>query len=120
MSSSGQSSVDISKLTVYELLLLRQQADKILKKRITSEKAALLRQLKELEHYEATIANHQPADLAHSSGECSKSKESAKRSAPPKFRDLDSAATWSGRGKQPRWLREAIANGRAIEDFRIK
>ncbi|XHS76962.1 H-NS family nucleoid-associated regulatory protein [Burkholderiaceae bacterium UC74_6] len=25
--------------------------------------------------------------------------------------------TWGGRGKRPRWLQEALANGRKLEDF---
>jgi DNA-binding protein H-NS len=27
--------------------------------------------------------------------------------------------TWSGRGKQPRWLVAAIKSGRKIDDFKI-
>ncbi len=34
-----------------------------------------------------------------------RSKKTAKRSAAePKFKDPNSGATWSGRGKQPKWL----------------
>lgn len=37
--------------------------------------------------------------------EGSRSKKTAKRSgAEPKFKDPASGATWSGRGKQPKWL----------------
>jgi DNA-binding protein H-NS len=38
----------------------------------------------------------------------------------PKFRNPeDASVTWSGRGKQPRWLTELLAAGRAADDFRI-
>ena len=37
---------------------------------------------------------------------------------PARFRD-DQGNTWSGRGLQPKWLREAIAAGNALESFRI-
>lgn len=38
----------------------------------------------------------------------------------PKYRNPDNPAeTWSGRGKQPRWLALAIAQGRSIDEFRI-
>ena len=38
----------------------------------------------------------------------------------PKYRNPDNPAeTWSGRGKQPRWMALAIANGRSLEDFKI-
>ena len=37
-----------------------------------------------------------------------------------KFRNPDDPSiTWSGRGRQPRWLNKLLAAGRAIDDFRI-
>jgi DNA-binding protein H-NS len=40
---------------------------------------------------------------------------------PPKYRDPANAAnTWTGRGKQPRWLAAYTGNGRKAEDFLIK
>ncbi len=39
----------------------------------------------------------------------------------PKYRNPANAAeTWTGRGKQPRWLAAYAAQGRDIEDFLIK
>lgn len=43
-------------------------------------------------------------------------KKSAKSSA-AKFSD-GGGNVWSGRGPRPRWLREALAAGRSIEDFK--
>jgi DNA-binding protein H-NS len=38
----------------------------------------------------------------------------------PKYRDpANTANTWSGRGKQPRWLASYTSQGRALEEFRI-
>lgn len=38
----------------------------------------------------------------------------------PKYRDTENAANvWAGRGKQPKWLVEALAHGRKLEDFLI-
>jgi DNA-binding protein H-NS len=38
----------------------------------------------------------------------------------PKYRNpANPAETWSGRGKQPRWLATAVANGGRLEDFKI-
>lgn len=31
----------------------------------------------------------------------------------------DKAQTWTGRGRQPRWITEAIAGGKQLADFRI-
>lgn len=36
----------------------------------------------------------------------------------PKYRN-DQGQTWSGRGKKPRWLQEALAAGASLESFRI-
>ena len=38
----------------------------------------------------------------------------------PRYRNPDNhSETWSGRGKQPRWLAAALTRGRAIEEFKI-
>jgi DNA-binding protein H-NS len=37
----------------------------------------------------------------------------------PKFRNPNPPhQTWSGRGKQPRWIREVLAEGRQLDDLR--
>ncbi|WP_016850206.1 H-NS family nucleoid-associated regulatory protein, partial [Xanthomonas citri] len=39
---------------------------------------------------------------------------------PPKYRNPGNAQeTWTGRGKQPRWLAELTAAGKKVEDFLI-
>jgi DNA-binding protein H-NS len=39
----------------------------------------------------------------------------------PKFRNPDSPSeTWSGRGKQPRWVAALLARGSSLDDFRIQ
>ncbi len=44
----------------------------------------------------------------------------AKKSAPPKFRHPENPAfTWSGRGRQPAWFKEALEAGKAPEDLEI-
>ena len=38
----------------------------------------------------------------------------------PKYRNPANAAeTWTGRGKQPRWLAEMVRNGRTVDEFLI-
>jgi DNA-binding protein H-NS len=37
----------------------------------------------------------------------------------PKYRDASTGTTWTGRGKQPKWLVEALKAGRKMEDFKI-
>jgi len=38
----------------------------------------------------------------------------------PAYRNPDnSAETWTGKGRQPKWLRDALANGLRLEDLAI-
>jgi DNA-binding protein H-NS len=37
----------------------------------------------------------------------------------PKYRDAATGATWTGRGKQPRWLAAALKGGKKLNDFLI-
>lgn len=37
----------------------------------------------------------------------------------PKYRHPHTGQTWSGRGKQPRWLADAIAAGQSMEIFAL-
>lgn len=43
-----------------------------------------------------------------------------KRVVAPKYRHPDTQATWTGRGKAPRWLTEAEAQGQSRETFLIQ
>lgn len=37
-----------------------------------------------------------------------------------RFRNpADESQTWTGRGRQPKWIAEALAGGKSIDDFRI-
>lgn len=51
-------------------------------------------------------------------------KKAARKSlgkVPPKYRDpANPENTWTGRGKQPRWLAAYTGEGRNLEDFLIK
>src|SRR5262245_55364862 len=53
-----------------------------------------------------------------------KAPVSARRAYPPvspKYRNPDNPSeTWSGRGRQPRWLVALLRAGGRIDDFRIK
>ena len=44
-----------------------------------------------------------------------------KTPVPPKYRNpADQSQTWSGRGRKPKWIEEALASGGQLEDFRIR
>jgi DNA-binding protein H-NS len=43
-----------------------------------------------------------------------------KRPVPPKYRHPETGATWTGRGKPPRWITGAEAEGRQRTEFLIE
>ncbi|GAB3753888.1 H-NS histone family protein [Lysobacter olei] len=48
-------------------------------------------------------------------------KSTAGSKVTPKYRNPgNSTETWSGRGKQPRWLAALTASGRSLDEFLIK
>lgn len=38
---------------------------------------------------------------------------------PPKYRDPESGATWTGRGIRPRWLADGLKSGKPLEYFQV-
>lgn len=50
----------------------------------------------------------------------SKRKKTTRKSVEPRYRSKANAAdTWTGRGKQPRWLVAELEKGAKLEDFLI-
>jgi DNA-binding protein H-NS len=50
-----------------------------------------------------------------------KGSSMAGRPVKPKYRNpADKAETWAGRGRQPRWVVDALKSGKKLDDFLIK
>ena len=61
-----------------------------------------------------------PAKAGAKSGAKKAKKSGDKRSVvAPKYRDSATGMTWTGRGKQPKWLAAYIKSGKKIADFAI-
>src|SRR4051812_22706045 len=104
-------------MSVDDLWSLHEEICRILSARITSEKRELEKRLVILNRgREAIESGHAPISL-NADGK-------ARRKYPqvfPKYRNPQMPSeTWSGRGKQPRWLVAAIQSGRKIDDFKIR
>ena len=105
--------VSLDAMSVDEMWRLHEAIGRILSVRLTSEKRELDKRLAQLCREEKP----QPK---------STDKQSGVRSARkymklfPKYRNpSDPTQTWSGRGKQPRWLTTALTMGHTIEEFVI-
>lgn len=107
---------DLDAMSLDELWELHERVSSILSTRMIAEKEELENRLEQLNHGNK-MSRIGTVDLG------SKSAERTRRKYPrvfPKYQNpSDPKETWSGRGKQPRWLVSALKAGGKIEDFRI-
>jgi len=96
-----------SSLSVDELWILHQEIAAKLTQKILAQKAHLEERLRRI-----GLAN-----------ELTRLNHKRRRPYPPvrpKYRNpKNPAETWSGRGRQPRWLRPQLRSGRDLDDFLI-
>jgi DNA-binding protein H-NS len=109
--------LDLESLSVDDLWSLHENISRILSARITSEKQELEKRLAVLNRGRGAVGIENSEQGFDAPGK-------VRRKYPrvfPKYRNPASPSeTWSGRGKQPRWLVAAIKSGRKIDDFRIR
>lgn len=113
---------EISKLLA-QARLLERQAEKLRKKqisevvkRIKSEIAAY--KLTAVELGFAQPQSKTSAATRKGSARVKSGSSRARGKVDAKYRD-QSGHQWTGRGKMPVWLRDAIASGRRLEEFKV-
>jgi DNA-binding protein H-NS len=93
---------------------------------LLAQKAAIEQQIAEAQRAEragavaqvrALMAEH-GLTLADLSAKSAATKRTGAKVA-PKYRNAATGDTWSGRGLQPKWLKQALASGKQISDFAI-
>ncbi len=106
-----------------DLLAQKAALDKQIEDTRRRERADAIARIKSLmAEYGLTMADLQPSSPGKSAKGPKPSrapKAPSGRKVAPKYRDAATGATWSGRGLQPKWLREALAAGRRIEEFKL-
>jgi DNA-binding protein H-NS len=111
--------IELEAMSVDDLWSLHEKISRILSARITSEKQELEKRLAVLNRGRDAIEG-----AAEITAQTYNANGKARRKYPrvfPKYRNPSMPSeTWSGRGKQPRWLVAAIKSGRKIEDFKIR
>ena len=118
--------MDINNLNTKELADLISQANKrkkVLAKRkpINQVRAAINKMVRGSGYTMEELfgVKAAPATRARKATGAKKAKPGGKVS--PKYRNpANPAETWTGRGKQPRWLAAYVAQGRSAADFLIK
>jgi DNA-binding protein H-NS len=108
--------IDFQGMTVDELWQLYEELSNVLSSRMTLEKRELEKRLAQLHREEQAIV----PDLNYQRGRAEQRERRAYPRVLPKYRNPENPAeTWSGRGKQPRWIVAALDGGRLIDDLLI-
>ena len=111
--------LNLDAMSVGEIWQLHQTVIEVLATRLTAEKHELekrLAQLRREKHQSLALPNEVLSRRI--AGSIQESRKHAK--VPPKYRNPNEPSeTWSGRGKRPRWLTQALLAGQKIEDFVI-
>jgi DNA-binding protein H-NS len=123
-------SIDLSGLSAKELGALIKNAKKqqtiVAKRPAISKVRAQLTKLAQAQGYsvEELFGGAAPAARGRAAGKATKAPAKAVRKlgkVAPKYRNpANPKETWTGRGKQPRWLAAHTAKGKKVEEFLIK
>jgi DNA-binding protein H-NS len=108
--------LNLDAMSTDEMWQLHVEINRLLSARLTSEKRELEKRLARLRR-ENELPQSEAADREFNDA------PQARRNYPrvlPKYQNPNvPSETWSGRGKQPRWLTAALKSGHTIEDFVI-
>ncbi|WP_119156609.1 H-NS family nucleoid-associated regulatory protein [Caldimonas tepidiphila] len=96
--------------TYHELLAQRQELEKQIEAARKQELADAIAKVKALmSQYGLTMA-----DITSSKASSAKGTKVA-----PKYRNAETGETWTGRGRQPKWVEAALASGKKLEDLAV-
>jgi DNA-binding protein H-NS len=100
--------IDLQSMSLDELWQLRETVSSELARRLLADKRVLEKRLDQLT---APL-------VANAAGGKRHRRQYPK--VPPKYRNPESPhQTWSGRGKQPRWVNGVLSTGKTLNDLRI-
>jgi len=111
-------SIKLDTLSVQELEALIQKAQELIaRKQAQQEKLAGARA--EIERI-AREAGVSVDELLVQASKAPRKASAVRKPVAAKYRNpADASQTWSGRGKRPRWLADALAAGKALESFAV-
>jgi DNA-binding protein H-NS len=121
--------VSLKDYSLSDLQKLNSQVQTEIKKRSEKDKKAVLQQLRRVakQHgFELSSLLNQDGAAKPAKGAATKKAQSRKsadkrRKVAPKYRSPDDKSlTWTGRGRQPRWVAEWLSNKGTLEQLAIK
>ncbi len=91
-------------------------------KQIRKDVDVAIRSFEERERKKALAAlEAKAAEMGFSLSDLTGGAGKARKVNPPKFRHPDDATkTWSGRGRQPAWIKDILAAGGSLDDYLIR
>ena len=105
---------------------LQKQIEKLQKQKAALEAknrkpviATIIKSMREYEISPEEIATAYGSGKKPRAAKKTKTAGAPKKAVVPKYRNVETGDTWSGRGKPPRWLSEAEAAGKTRESFLI-
>ena len=114
----SKKSLGLDAMSIDEMWQLHEEISRILSVRLTSEKRQLEKRLAQLRRDQETRRLDSPA--SQSLSEAPRERRKYPRVLPKYRNPKEHSETWSGRGKQPRWLVAALKEGHKIEEFEIR
>lgn len=107
--AKGGAGIDLSKLSILELETLAREVETEITNRRAAEKERVLQQMREL-----------AASVGMTLEELLREQRTPAVTAAPRYRHPDDPSlTWSGRGKRPAWVNEALAAGKTLDDLAV-
>ncbi|OZB16836.1 MAG: transcriptional regulator [Rhodobacterales bacterium 34-62-10] len=105
------SDINLEEMSLSELKSLNKQVTKAIDSYEARQKQLALTELEA----KAKELGFSLSELAGASG-----SKAMRKSAPPKFRHPDDASiTWTGKGRQPDWFKQAVMGGVSPDDLLI-
>ncbi|MWB78963.1 H-NS histone family protein [Pseudooceanicola sp. 216_PA32_1] len=103
-------SIDLESKSLDELRKLRKDVD------------VAIKTYQDRERKKALAAVEQKAlEMGFSLSELTGQSSKSRKVNPPKYRDpADPTQTWSGRGRQPGWVKQLLDEGKSLDDYLIK
>jgi DNA-binding protein H-NS len=111
--------ISLDGMSIDEMWQLHEEISRILSVRLTAEKRELEKRLAQLRR-EKEMRQLEPADDPAKKKSVHRERRKYPRVIPKYRNSMEPSETWSGRGKQPRWLAAALKAGHAIEEFVIR
>jgi DNA-binding protein H-NS len=105
--------LDLQDMDFDELWLLHEELTKILTEKISAEKSKLEKRLAQLS------LGEQAGEAPPQGQRIDRPRRKYPKVLPKYFNPSEPLETWSGRGKQPRWVVAALRSGHKLEDLRI-